>query len=81
MKVKPKKIRGTFCERTINNKTMFNRNSFRWKKSGRSWLLVGCQKRKWTKGRCRNGMKAHKLLLRSSHRARCKLGAHRLTKR
>jgi hypothetical protein len=69
-----RKITGTFCERTENPKSKFDGRSFRWKKSGRSWVLVGCPKGKWNakKARCKVGTRAHKILARAS--ARCRVG-------
>lgn len=59
-----KKIRGKFCERTVNPRRAFARASFRWKRSGRAWVLIGCPRGKWKPRaeRCTVGTRAHKLL-------------------
>lgn len=46
------KIQGSFCERTVKPKRFFDRRSFRWVKSGQSWVLIGCPRGKFEpKGR------------------------------
>jgi hypothetical protein len=59
-----RKIKGQFCEKTLAPKTAFDKRSFRYKKSGKSWLLVGCPTGKWNAktNYCRVGTRAHKLL-------------------
>jgi hypothetical protein len=68
-----RKIRGRFCEKPMTSKRAFDRRSFRYKKSGRSWILVGCPKGKWNMKtqRCRVGTKAHKILAASKPGAPC----------
>lgn len=66
------KIVGRFCKRIVAPKRAFDRRSFRWKKSGRAWVLVGCPKGKWKRDRCTVGLKAHELLVKSS--GRCAVG-------
>lgn len=66
------KIRGTFCEKTVAPKSRFAPKSFRWKKSGRAWLLVGCPKGKLKRGRCAVGMRAVKIL--APAHGRCTVG-------
>ena len=39
-----RKITGRFCERIELPKSAFDHRSFRWKKSGRAWVLVGCRR-------------------------------------
>jgi hypothetical protein len=46
-KPKSKKIKGTFCERTTAPKSAFDKRSFRYKKSGKAWVLIGCPKGSW----------------------------------
>jgi len=46
-KPKTKKIVGTFCERTVAPKSEFDPRSFRYKKSGKAWVLIGCPKGEW----------------------------------
>ncbi len=49
MAKKPKKGKmvGTFCERTMAPKGAFDKRSFRYKKSGKTWVLIGCPKGQW----------------------------------
>lgn len=61
-KRRTKKIKGTFCERKVAPKSRFDKHSFRWKKQGRNWIMVGCPKGKWKSGRCRVGTRAHVVL-------------------
>jgi len=76
-----RKIKGTFCEQSQGTKAAFDRRSFRYKKSGKAWLLVGCPKGKWNakSKRCRVGTRAYKFLA-PSHGKRCAVGARRLNK-
>jgi hypothetical protein len=75
-----RKIKGSFCERTPAPKSAFDKRSFRWKKSGRAWVLVGCPKGRWRKNRCAVGTKAHKVLAPAKGRSkrgaqtRCRVG-------
>ena len=71
-----RKIRGTFCERILISKKRFG--TFRWKKSGRAWILLGCPKGKLTaKGVCRAGFKAYAVLKPSG---RCESGEKKIRK-
>jgi hypothetical protein len=81
-KAAQKKIVGTFCERTLAPKGSFDPRSFRWKKSGTSWLLIGCPKGQWSarKKTCKVGTKAHKILSRTRKGRRCKRGSKRIRK-
>lgn len=36
-----RKIKGQFCEERIALKTSFDKRSFRYKKSGKSWVIIG----------------------------------------
>jgi hypothetical protein len=58
----PRKIVGDFCEWTTRRKSDFDRRSFRWKKSGQAWVLVGCPRGKFRRGVCADGTRAHKVL-------------------
>jgi hypothetical protein len=71
------KIQGSFCERSVHGKQSFDPRSFRWVHSGRAWILVGCPHGKFTRGRCRVGLRAYKVL---APRARCKRGEKRIRK-
>jgi hypothetical protein len=68
------KIRGTFCETTEAPRARFDGKSLRWKKSGRrTWLLVGCPRGQFKRGRCTVGMRVHKFL-RHAEGGRCRVG-------
>lgn len=62
------KIRGSFCKVVKAPKTKFDKRSFRWRKSGKAWVLVGCMKGDWNakKSKCVTGTKAHEVLVRAS---------------
>lgn len=87
----PRKIQGTFCEEKLAPKSQFDKRSFRYKKSGKAWLLIGCPKGKWDpkgyvtvkgkrqRGRCKVGTRGHKLLAPVRSR-RCPVGAKRVSK-
>ena len=68
------KIVGRFCRRVVAPKSVFDRRSFRWKKSGRAWVLVGCPRGRWNAktDRCSVGTRAHEVLVRST--GRCSAG-------
>lgn len=70
------KIKGTFCESTITPKRTFAPASFRWKRSGKAWLITGCSKRGWqpNKKRCKVGLKAYILLAPAKGKKRCRRG-------
>ena len=72
---------GSFCEKTLTPRKQFDSESFRWKQSGKAWLLVGCPKGKWQprKERCRVGTKAHKILVKKGYR-HCAVGTRRVVK-
>lgn len=65
------KIKGTFCEKTLNRIGVFDKRSFRWIKRGSNWLLIGCPKRSWKRDRCTAGTKAYKILVKTG---RCPVG-------
>ena len=69
------KIRGSFCKRVVAPKTKFDKRSFRWKKSGKAFILVGCPKGKWqpTKSKCATGTRAYEILVPASGKA-CRVG-------
>lgn len=76
-----RKIKGAFCEEKISVKSKFDKRSFRYKKSGKAWLIIGCPRGKWntkTK-RCKVGTRAHKLLAPPRGHA-CPVGAKRIRK-
>lgn len=86
-----RKIVGTYCEEKLAPKTQFDPRSFRYKKSGKAWLIVGCPRGFWDpkgyvtvkgkrrRGRCRVGTRVHKLLV-PARGKRCPVGARRVTK-
>ncbi len=80
-----RKIVGRFCERQLAPKSSFAKPSFRWKRSGRAWLLVGCPRGKWKPRaqRCAVGLRAYKLLKPTTNQqsGSCPAGQHRITKR
>jgi len=73
-------IRGCHCKEVVAPKSKFDKRSFRWKKSGRGLILIGCPKGKWNARtqRCKVGTRAHEVL----HRAkkRCPAGERRICK-
>lgn len=62
------KIRGVFCKSVKAPKTAFDKRSFRWKKSGKAFVLVGCPKGKWSakSAKCTTGLRAHEVIVRAS---------------
>lgn len=69
-----KKIRGTFCKTVTAPKKRFDRRSFRWKKSGKAFVLVGCLKGDWNakSKTCKTGTRAHEILVKTS--GACRVG-------
>jgi hypothetical protein len=67
------RIHGRFCETKKGRKTSFARRSFRWKKSGRAWLLIACPKSKWKSRseRCSVGTRAYAVLVRAKKGQAC----------
>lgn len=61
-----RKIKGTFCEREMLSKSAFDRRSLRWKKSGKSWVMTGCRRGSFRRGRCKTGLRAHVVLAKSN---------------
>jgi hypothetical protein len=76
-----RKMKGSFCEKQKSPRSAFDGRSFRWKHSGKSWVLVGCPKGRWDarKARCKVGTRAHKILAASPKGRRCRVGK-RITK-
>lgn len=73
-----RKIKGAFCEREMLPKSVFDRRSLRWKKSGKSWVMTGCRKGKFRGGRCSNGLRAHVILVKSN--GSCPMGGRLIRK-
>jgi len=75
-----RKMKGSFCERSVEPKGAFDKRSFRYKKSGSAWLLLGCPKGYWQprNQQCAVGTRAHKLL--SPAKKRCSTGSKRIRK-
>jgi hypothetical protein len=73
-------IRGTFCERKVAAKKRFDRRSFRWKKSGKAWILIGCPKGSWKAKvqSCAVGTRAYAILSPTS--GSCASHERRITK-
>jgi hypothetical protein len=76
-----RKIKGTYCEERLAPKTAFDPRSFRYKRSGKAWLIVGCPKGQWDPRAqlCKVGTRAHKLLTPAKGK-RCPVGAKRIQK-
>lgn len=74
-------MEGTFCEKQAAPKSRFAKGSFRYKKSGDAWVLIGCPKRQWnaSAARCRVGTQAYKVLA-PARGGRCSIGTKRITK-
>lgn len=55
---------GTFCEKKVAAKNRFDRRSFRWKKSGKAWILIGCPRGEWKPRAqsCAVGTRAYSIL-------------------
>jgi hypothetical protein len=77
-----RKIVGTFCEEELAPKRGFDSRSFRWKRTGSSWLMTGCPRGKWDAKEqyCRVGTRGYTLLSPTNKRKRCPVGARRITK-
>ena len=73
-----RKIKGAFCEREMLPKSVFDRQSLRWKKSGKSWVMVGCRRGSFKRGRCTSGLRAHVVLVRS--KGSCPMGGRLIRK-
>jgi hypothetical protein len=63
-----RKMKGDFCERKLQSKNIFDYRSFRYKKSGKSWLLTACPKGHYhptrpKNRRCDVGLQAYKILV------------------
>lgn len=68
----------TYCEKKFQPKEAFDKQSFRWKKSGKARVLVACPKGEWSHGRCTVGLRAYAILTRAH--GRCTRGQKRITK-
>jgi hypothetical protein len=77
-----RKIRGMFCEVELAPKRDFDASSFRWKKTGMSWLLTGCPKGEWNAREqwCRVGTQGYRLLSAVGKGDRCSRKAKRVRK-
>ena len=66
------------CEKKVAPKGAFEKASFRWKKSGKGFILVGCPKGEWMprKKRCSVGLRAHAVIV-ASKKGRCPVGSKR----
>ncbi len=67
------------CERILEPKGSFAPRSFRWIKSGRAFLLIGCPAGEWMPRakRCRVGTRAHAEVLAARKGKRCPAGSKR----
>lgn len=76
-----RKIVGDYCEKKITPKARFDPRSFRYKRSGRAWVIIGCPRGQWNPqaGRCRVGTRAYKLLV-PAEAGRCPAGTRRVRK-
>jgi hypothetical protein len=76
-----RKIKGAFCEEKVTVKTAFDKRSFRYKKSGKAWVLIGCPKGQWAAKakRCKIGTRAHKVLA-PAHGTSCPVGTKHIRK-
>jgi hypothetical protein len=77
-----RKMVGYFCESVKAPKSKFDPRSFRYKKSGSSWILIGCPKGQWQprKKACKVGTRAHKILRNVCSKCPCKKGEKRQSK-
>ena len=68
------KIPAKKCVKRENPKKMFHKKSFRWKKSGKAMVLVGCPKKEWMPRakRCAVGLKAFEVV--KPRRGACSTG-------
>jgi hypothetical protein len=62
------RIKGSFCKQVKAPKTAFDRRSFRWKKSGKAFVLVGCRKGDWSpkSKTCKTGTRVKEILVKST---------------
>jgi hypothetical protein len=73
-----RKITGRFCEYVAAPRRAFDPKSFRWKKSGKAWLLIGCKLGRYKGGACQVGTRAHVVLKPS--RGTCPRGGRLIVK-
>jgi hypothetical protein len=54
------------CERIVVPKSEFDKRSFRWVKTVKGGVLIGCENGKWDAGknRCKVGTRAHAVIVR-----------------
>jgi hypothetical protein len=66
------------CEKKVAPKSGFAKASFRWVKSGRGFVMVGCPKGHWSprSKRCKVGLRAHAVVT-ASKAGRCPVGSRR----
>jgi len=64
------------CEKKVAPKSAFAPKSFRWVKSGKGFVMVGCPKGEWSSRakRCKVGLRAHAVVT-ASKGGRCKVGS------
>lgn len=73
-----RRISGSFCEKVVAPKGVFDRRSFRWKKSGRAWVMTGCRRGHWKRERCTIGLTAHVVLVKTNDL--CRVGERKIRK-
>jgi len=63
------------CREVVEPKSSFDRRSFRWVKSGKGRILIGCPVGEWMprSKRCRVGTRAHEVVM-ASRGKRCPVG-------
>lgn len=68
------------CERILAPKSGFAPRSFRWIKTGKAFLLIGCPKGEWMPRakRCKVGTRAHAEV--KAARGRCARGSRRVSR-
>ena len=66
------------CEKKVAPTSDFDPRSFRWTKSGRGYILVGCPIGSWAprKARCKVGLRAHAVVTKPKA-GRCPIGSKR----
>jgi len=53
----------SFCEVQAAPRATFAPQSFRWIRSGKARVLIGCPKGEWKRNRCAVGTRAYKVLV------------------
>jgi hypothetical protein len=66
------------CEKKVAPTKAFDPKSFRWVKSGKGFVMVGCPKGQWAPRlkRCKVGLRAHAVVT-ASKGGRCPVGLRR----